>query len=467
MCRAVLYLSVDKCHGSGHPHLLSQFPHLKVSQTFIRLSAESFSHFGRRSGSQFPALLANYLNLPGSIILEGSPLEYIYDAAGKKHRSPGPYDYVNNTHYSPDGFEAVYTDEGRVTPIYNDSLATLDSFQYEWVLRDHLGNGRVYFSDLDKNLGISSQTPQELLQDVHYYPFGLMYEGPFYAQVGPVNEYTYNGKRFHREGDLNWYDYGFRFYDATIARFPSLDPIADDFAHVTPYNYAENNPASGIDLYGLQYIPVDIIKPFYEGFKKSDTYKYLTAPQYDYAAAQEQYDAENNFVPGLGNVDSNAGNQNTTEALGSFADLAPDVLIIATGTNSKATTGSVAATRVTAKAAKAAKMGDTATKQAAAAKIEPVTNAIYKRPNNATTAAQRKSVQGKPCVDCKAVGQKNVADHKTPLVKEHYQTGTIDKTRMKSLEAVQPQCPTCSAKQGAEMSKYSKEMKKIIKNRQD
>jgi RHS repeat-associated protein len=84
----------------------------------------------------------------------------------------------------------------------------------------------------------------------------------------------------------------------------------------------------------------------------------------------------------------------------------------------------------------------------------------YKRPNNATTSAQRASVQNKPCVDCGVTTTKQVADHKTPLVKEYYSTGTIDTKQMKSLDAVQPQCPTCSSKQGAEMSKFSKEMKK-------
>ena len=86
----------------------------------------------------------------------------------------------------------------------------------------------------------------------------------------------------------------------------------------------------------------------------------------------------------------------------------------------------------------------------------------YKRPNNATTPAQRQSVQGQACVDCGATTAKQVADHKTPLVKEYYETGAIDTTKMRSLEAVQPQCPTCSAKQGAEMSKYSKQKKKEL-----
>jgi hypothetical protein len=58
-----------------------------------------------------------------------------------------------------------------------------------------------------------------------------------------------------------------------------------------------------------------------------------------------------------------------------------------------------------------------------------------------------------------------VANHKTPLVEEHYTTGTINVENMRSLEAVNSQCMTCSQKQGAEMSQYSKEMKAIIKER--
>ena len=84
----------------------------------------------------------------------------------------------------------------------------------------------------------------------------------------------------------------------------------------------------------------------------------------------------------------------------------------------------------------------------------------YSRPSGSTTPAQRKYVQGEPCVDCGDITPKQVADHKYPLVKEYYETGEIDKVRMRSTEAIQPQCPTCSARQGAELSRYSKEMKK-------
>lgn len=63
----------------------------------------------------------------------------------------------------------------------------------------------------------------------------------------------------------------------------------------------------------------------------------------------------------------------------------------------------------------------------------------YVRPSGATTSAQRTTVQGRPCVDCNTVTNKQVAGHKYPLVKEYYETGTIDLTKMRSIAAVQPQ----------------------------
>jgi hypothetical protein len=56
------------------------------------------------------------------------------------------------------------------------------------------------------------------------------------------------------------------------------------------------------------------------------------------------------------------------------------------------------------------------------------------------------------------IASTQVADHITPLVMEWYETGGIDAEFMRSLEAVQPQCPACSAVQGAQMSQYSRIM---------
>jgi hypothetical protein len=91
----------------------------------------------------------------------------------------------------------------------------------------------------------------------------------------------------------------------------------------------------------------------------------------------------------------------------------------------------------------------------------PAVKDAYQRPTGATTAAQRQAVQGQPCVDCGTITSKQYANHKKALVEEHYETGTIDKVKMKEIESVNAHCPSCSAKQGAVLSQYSKEMKKL------
>ena len=83
---------------------------------------------------------------------------------------------------------------------------------------------------------------------------------------------------------------------------------------------------------------------------------------------------------------------------------------------------------------------------------------------NATTRAQRESVQGKPCAKCGNQTERQVAGHKEALVKEWHGTGTIDKVKMRSIDAVQPECPTCSSQEGAEMSRFSRSMNETIES---
>ena len=72
------------------------------------------------------------------------------------------------------------------------------------------------------------------------------------APAGTENPYQYNGQELHEDFGLGWYAYGARWYDPAIARFTGVGPIADEFAWVSPYNYAENTPTNAIDLHGLQ-----------------------------------------------------------------------------------------------------------------------------------------------------------------------------------------------------------------------
>jgi RHS repeat-associated protein len=125
------------------------------------------------------------------------------------------------------------------------------TWQYEYTLKDHLGNSRVTFADLDNNGTINPTT--EILQENHYYPFGMNQESKWLNNTAlPDTKYQYNGKELNEDLGLNWNDYGARWYDATIGRWNVADPLSEKMANWSPYNYAFNNPIRFIDPDGME-----------------------------------------------------------------------------------------------------------------------------------------------------------------------------------------------------------------------
>ena len=182
----------------------------------------------------------------------------MYDATGQKLRKlvktagveTSRQDYLGGIEIKNNRLEAIYNEEGCA---YNTSNATQVypyTWRYEYNLKDHLGNTRVVFCDKNKNGKIEDQT--EILQETHYYPFGMAFNGSWYADnTASKNKYLYNGKELNEDFGLNLSDYGARWYDASIGRWWNVDPLAEALVNRNPYNYVSNNPVNATDPTGM------------------------------------------------------------------------------------------------------------------------------------------------------------------------------------------------------------------------
>ena len=179
----------------------------------------------------------NLLNLPSSITYQnGNMASYVYSAAGGKlsvsyHTGTGntSTQYCGNIIYDNNNLSQVLIDGGYIT--FSGTTP-----QYHYYLQDHLGNNRVVV----KQDGTIEQV-------THYYPFGGLFGE---STDGDVQRFKYNGKELERMHGLDWYDYGARHMDAALGRWSTIDPMAEKYYNMSPYNYCGNNPIKFIDPNG-------------------------------------------------------------------------------------------------------------------------------------------------------------------------------------------------------------------------
>jgi len=182
--------------------------------------------------------------------------------------------YLHGFQYYDNVLQFFHTPEGYVKNTPDDNGAP--SFDYVYQYKDHLGNVRVNYA----------QNPQtgalEILEENHYYPFGLQHtnynsdlagikrdeqsnEKSLAQDTKPTNpfdnpgyNYKFGGMELQSEFGVEMYDFGARNYDPALGRWMNIDPMAEMMRRHSPYNYAFNNPVVFIDpdgmmpIFGLQ-----------------------------------------------------------------------------------------------------------------------------------------------------------------------------------------------------------------------
>lgn len=253
--------------------------HTGVDPDFVY---DSFGNMIEDKNKGITNITYNHLNLPVQVDFgtQGN-ITYLYSADGIKLQKAVTEGSNTTTIEYRDGFQYQDEDgpgsgpaqldffphtEGTVEVTHESSGST--SYNYVFHYLDHLGNIRLrYALDPDPN-----DNQVKILEESHYYPFGLKHEGYSSSQKGfsssggfivltPVDplfgssyKYGYNGTEFTGDLGLNVNEMDMRQYDPVLGRWNSMDPVTHfDYS---PYSAFDNNPVFWADPSGADAVAV-------------------------------------------------------------------------------------------------------------------------------------------------------------------------------------------------------------------
>ncbi|MGH1366599.1 MAG: RHS repeat domain-containing protein [Calditrichia bacterium] len=112
--------------------------------------------------------------------------------------------------------------------IMSCSLLIAAESNKKYYLKDHIGSTRVV---VDQGGAVT--------ETYDYYPFGLQMPERIMTS-GASTKNLFTGKE--HDDETGWDYFGARYYSAALGRWMVVDPLAEDYAGISPYSYALNNP---------------------------------------------------------------------------------------------------------------------------------------------------------------------------------------------------------------------------------
>ena len=202
------------------------------------------------------------------IVVGTNTISYIYNATGQKvSKIVNEATNITQTNYLAGGFQ--YKNNVLQFFPHAEGYVKHEANNYSYVFNytDHLGNVRVSYSDIDKNGSLGNELQyyckprvpsncieyftSSILEENHYYPFGLKHSGYNEGTNQPNYQYKFNHREWQGELGLNVTAMDFRQYDPAIGRFNVIDVMTDIMPSLSPYRFAFNNPILWNDPSGM------------------------------------------------------------------------------------------------------------------------------------------------------------------------------------------------------------------------